>query len=129
MDGILNITYFRELRAQGMDIAEAVFHGAEQRMRPMLMTALSACVGCFRRRSRRHRQPGAAAAGDRGRGRHAARSDHAAGGRAEVHVTATGAVAPVTGINGTTMGHAGVGGIGGPAKDRSAIGGSTYRRF
>jgi heavy metal efflux system protein len=45
MDGILNITYFRELRAQGMDIGEAVFHGAEQRMRPMLMTALSAGVG------------------------------------------------------------------------------------
>jgi cobalt-zinc-cadmium resistance protein CzcA len=47
MDGILNITYFRELRAQGMNIAEAVFHGAEQRMRPMLMTALSAGVGLF----------------------------------------------------------------------------------
>src|SRR5580693_3843944 len=47
MDGILNITYFRELRIQGMDIAEAVFHGAEQRMRPMLMTALSAGVGLF----------------------------------------------------------------------------------
>jgi cobalt-zinc-cadmium resistance protein CzcA len=47
MDGILNITYFRELRSQGMDIAEAVFHGAEQRMRPMLMTALSAGVGLF----------------------------------------------------------------------------------
>jgi cobalt-zinc-cadmium resistance protein CzcA len=45
MDGILNITYYRELRIQGMDIAEAVFHGAEQRMRPMLMTALSAGVG------------------------------------------------------------------------------------
>ncbi|MBR0751607.1 efflux RND transporter permease subunit [Bradyrhizobium jicamae] len=47
MDGILNITYFRELRASGMSIAEAVFHGAEQRMRPMLMTALSAGVGLF----------------------------------------------------------------------------------
>jgi heavy metal efflux system protein len=47
MDGILNITYYRELRIQGMDIAEAVFHGAEQRMRPMLMTALSAGVGLF----------------------------------------------------------------------------------
>ena len=45
MDGILNITYYRELRIQGMNIAEAVFHGAEQRMRPMLMTALSAGVG------------------------------------------------------------------------------------
>ena len=47
MDGILNITYFRELRAQGMNVAEAVFQGAEQRMRPMLMTALSAGVGLF----------------------------------------------------------------------------------
>jgi heavy metal efflux system protein len=45
MDGILNITYFRELRVAGMDIGEAVFRGAEQRMRPMLMTALSAGVG------------------------------------------------------------------------------------
>jgi heavy metal efflux system protein len=45
MDGILNITYFRELRASGMDVGEAVFRGAEQRMRPMLMTALSAGVG------------------------------------------------------------------------------------
>jgi cobalt-zinc-cadmium resistance protein CzcA len=47
MDGILNITYFRELRAHGMDVAEAVLRGAEQRMRPMLMTALSAGVGLF----------------------------------------------------------------------------------
>ena len=30
-----------------MDVAEAVFRGAEQRMRPMLMTALSAGVGLF----------------------------------------------------------------------------------
>ncbi len=47
MDGILNITYFRELRIQGMSVADAVFRGAEQRMRPMLMTALSAGVGLF----------------------------------------------------------------------------------
>lgn len=47
MDGILNITYYRELRATGMSIAEAVYQGAEQRMRPMLMTALSAGVGLF----------------------------------------------------------------------------------
>lgn len=47
MDGILNITYYRELRASGMSIAEAVYQGAEQRMRPMLMTALSAGVGLF----------------------------------------------------------------------------------
>jgi cobalt-zinc-cadmium resistance protein CzcA len=47
MDGILNITYFRELRASGMEIGEAVLRGAEQRMRPMLMTALSAGGGLF----------------------------------------------------------------------------------
>ncbi|WP_316192428.1 MULTISPECIES: efflux RND transporter permease subunit [unclassified Bradyrhizobium] len=47
MDGILNITYFRELRATGLSVAEAVFRGSEQRMRPMLMTALSAGVGLF----------------------------------------------------------------------------------
>jgi cobalt-zinc-cadmium resistance protein CzcA len=45
MDGILNITYYRELRTHGMAVAEAVFRGAEQRMRPLLMTALSAGVG------------------------------------------------------------------------------------
>jgi heavy metal efflux system protein len=47
MDGILNITYFRELTIQGMPFKEAIFHGSEQRMRPMLMTALSAGVGLF----------------------------------------------------------------------------------
>jgi heavy metal efflux system protein len=47
MDGILNITYFRELKASGMNVGEAVLRGAEQRMRPMLMTALSAGVGLF----------------------------------------------------------------------------------
>jgi cobalt-zinc-cadmium resistance protein CzcA len=47
MDGILNITYYHELRTRGMAVAEAVFRGAEQRMRPLLMTALSAAVGLF----------------------------------------------------------------------------------
>jgi hypothetical protein len=47
--------------------------------------------------------------------------------RPETHLAATGMVAPVTGINGTTMGHAGAGGIGGPAKDRAAINGSALR--
>ncbi len=47
--------------------------------------------------------------------------------RPETHLAATGMMAPVTGINGTTMGHAGAGGIGGPAKDRSAINGSALR--
>ena len=45
MDGIVNITYFRELLSRGQSFGEAIFNGAEQRMRPMLMTALSAGVG------------------------------------------------------------------------------------
>ena len=47
MDGILNLTYYRELRSAGMPVAEAVLNGAEQRMRPMLMTVLSAGLGLF----------------------------------------------------------------------------------
>ena len=30
-----------------MHIDEAMFHAASQRMRPMLMTAMSACIGLF----------------------------------------------------------------------------------
>ncbi|WP_458765790.1 efflux RND transporter permease subunit [Cupriavidus basilensis] len=46
MDGILMITYYNDLRAQrGMRQNEAMFHAAQHRMRPMLMTALSACIG------------------------------------------------------------------------------------
>jgi len=45
MNGILVLTYFNELKIQGMDSVEAMEHAAEKRMRPMLMTALSACIG------------------------------------------------------------------------------------
>ncbi len=45
MNGILVMTYYNEIRAGGMGPIEAMFHAAEQRMRPMLMTALSACIG------------------------------------------------------------------------------------
>ncbi len=45
MNGILIMTYYNEVRASGMGTVEAMFHAAEQRMRPMLMTALSACIG------------------------------------------------------------------------------------
>jgi len=43
----LIMTYFNELRAAGDGVREAMFHAATQRMRPMLMTALSACIGLF----------------------------------------------------------------------------------
>ena len=45
MNGILVITYYNQVRASGVEPMEAMFHAAEQRMRPMLMTALSACIG------------------------------------------------------------------------------------
>lgn len=45
MDGILMITYYNTVRMQGMRGVEAMGHAAEQRMRPMLMTALAACIG------------------------------------------------------------------------------------
>jgi len=45
MNGILIITYYNQVRTNGMGATEAMFHAAEQRMRPMLMTAMSACIG------------------------------------------------------------------------------------
>ena len=47
MDGILMITYYNWVRREGMEATEAMFHAATQRMRPMLMTAMSACIGLF----------------------------------------------------------------------------------
>ena len=45
MDGILMITYFNQVRRAGSGTLDSMFQAAEQRMRPMLMTALSACIG------------------------------------------------------------------------------------
>jgi heavy metal efflux system protein len=45
MNGILIMTYYNDIRAHGMGTMDAMFHAASQRMRPMLMTALSACIG------------------------------------------------------------------------------------
>jgi cobalt-zinc-cadmium resistance protein CzcA len=45
MNGILIITYYNQVRVGGLGTIEAMAHAAEQRMRPMLMTALSACIG------------------------------------------------------------------------------------
>jgi len=47
MNGILVITYYNHVRMRGVGSIDAMFHAAEQRMRPMLMTALSACIGLF----------------------------------------------------------------------------------
>lgn len=45
MNGILVITYYNQLRLDGLNNIEAMFQAASQRMRPMLMTAFSACFG------------------------------------------------------------------------------------
>ncbi|MGO9017610.1 MAG: efflux RND transporter permease subunit [Syntrophobacteraceae bacterium] len=47
MNNILILTYYNQIRLTrtGFSRTEAMFHAAEQRMRPMLMTALSACIG------------------------------------------------------------------------------------
>lgn len=45
MNGILVITYFNHLIVEGKTPLDAMREAAEQRMRPMLMTAFSACIG------------------------------------------------------------------------------------
>ncbi len=45
MDGILMITFYNQERLHGFAPEEAMFRAASTRMRPLLMTALSACIG------------------------------------------------------------------------------------
>lgn len=45
MNGILILSYYKELVASGKSVREAIFESHEHRMRPLLMTALSACIG------------------------------------------------------------------------------------
>ena len=47
MNGILVQSYYRELIASGKTKFEAIFEAHETRMRPLLMTALSAAIGLF----------------------------------------------------------------------------------
>jgi cobalt-zinc-cadmium resistance protein CzcA len=45
MDGLLMVSYFNQLRAQGLPLEEAIMQGAEKRVRPVTMTALTAVFG------------------------------------------------------------------------------------
>ena len=45
MDGLLLISYFNALRAQGLPLKEAIMQGAGKRVRPVMMTALTAMLG------------------------------------------------------------------------------------
>ena len=47
MNGILVIGYFNQLVLEGKSNLQAMYEAADQRMRPMLMTALSAAIGLF----------------------------------------------------------------------------------
>jgi cobalt-zinc-cadmium resistance protein CzcA len=45
MNGILMITFYNQERAQGYPAVDAMYRAASTRMRALLMTALSACLG------------------------------------------------------------------------------------
>jgi cobalt-zinc-cadmium resistance protein CzcA len=45
MDGLLLVSYFNHMRAQGLPLREAILQGAEKRVRPVMMTALTAIFG------------------------------------------------------------------------------------
>jgi cobalt-zinc-cadmium resistance protein CzcA len=45
MDGLLMISYFNTLRAQGAPLDQAILEGAAKRVRPVMMTALTALFG------------------------------------------------------------------------------------
>jgi heavy metal efflux system protein len=45
MDGLLLISYFNTLRARGLPVNEAIMQGASMRVRPVMMTALTAILG------------------------------------------------------------------------------------
>jgi len=47
MDGILMITFYNHERSQGLKPVDAMYRAASTRMRPLLMTSLSACIGLF----------------------------------------------------------------------------------
>ncbi len=47
MNGIILISYYRELRHGGMSREQALLQAPKVRMRPVVMTCLSACLGLF----------------------------------------------------------------------------------
>jgi cobalt-zinc-cadmium resistance protein CzcA len=44
-DGVLLISYFNQMRAAGLPVKEALMRGAELRVRPVVMTSLTAALG------------------------------------------------------------------------------------
>jgi multidrug efflux pump subunit AcrB len=44
-NGILMLDFVKELRAQGLDLAEALVRSGRRRLRPVLMTSMAAALG------------------------------------------------------------------------------------
>ena len=71
-DGVLLISYFNQMRAEGIAVREAVMRGAELRVRPVVMTSLTAALGLLPGGAGElDRLAGAEAPGDRRGRRHA----------------------------------------------------------
>jgi len=45
LNGVVMVSYFNQLREQGLDLHDAIITGAKLRLRPVLMTALVASLG------------------------------------------------------------------------------------
>jgi cobalt-zinc-cadmium resistance protein CzcA len=45
MEGLLMISYFNALRVQGLPVNEAIVQGAAKRVRPVMITAMTAILG------------------------------------------------------------------------------------
>lgn len=45
LNGVVLVTYFNQLRAQGLPVAEAVVQGAMRRLRPVMLTASMTAIG------------------------------------------------------------------------------------
>ena len=71
-DGVLLVTYCNQMRARGYSVWETCLRGPELRVRPVVMTSLTAALGLFPAADRHlDRLAGAEAARDRRRRRHA----------------------------------------------------------
>ena len=46
-DGVLLISYFNQMRAAGLPVRESLLRGADLRVRPVVMTSLTAALGLF----------------------------------------------------------------------------------
>ncbi len=46
-DGVLLVSYFNQMRSRGLPVRSAIMQGAELRVRPVVMTSLTAALGLF----------------------------------------------------------------------------------